>query len=139
MRKLQIYNALKEELVSEINATFSSLQKTTKQIGDIQTQICAMNEQESAVIAQANPEMVHYTRQMEQRAEDRLLIYQFYMAKAYEYRLLREYAPKKYGRARFEKWVDQSGKKLTDKNQVEIVLNSSAMIRPVFLYSPGEV
>jgi hypothetical protein len=73
----------------------STLQKlTTASTGITQTGLAliATSENLSSSVEKLDQRAFMYIKEMEQRARDRLLKYQYYVAKAFEYRMLRPYA-----------------------------------------------
>ncbi len=92
----QIKDLLKDkyEFMQELAAVMQRVADLSNTITQDIIAIDAMNRDISAGIAVLDPKATMYLEKMERRAYDRLLKYHYYMAKAYEYRLLKPYTGK---------------------------------------------
>jgi hypothetical protein len=81
----------KQALAEGLSGTLASIASGTSTIQQDITALSSMNRNLDATASQFDHAMLVYVRAMEQRARERLLRYQYYMAKAYEYRMLKPY------------------------------------------------
>lgn len=84
-------NRKKEELIAHLNQVFSDMTTT---VSDISNDILALDALRRDVFtgnSKRDLNAMIYLEKMEQRAKDRLLLYDYYLRKAYEYRLLKPY------------------------------------------------
>jgi len=88
-----------QTLMNEKQVFAEKLATTLQQLTDAATgvtqtslAIVSIHEAMSATVDKIDERAMSYVKEMEHRAKDRLLKYQYYMAKAFEYRMLRPYS-----------------------------------------------
>ncbi|MBI5091880.1 MAG: hypothetical protein HZB26_05470 [Candidatus Hydrogenedentes bacterium] len=81
----------KELLAERITDTLQTLTSAAAQVDQTMLGVVALNENIAENSERINERAFMYIKEMERRAKDRLLKYQYYMAKAFEYRMLRAY------------------------------------------------
>ena len=84
-------NKKKEQVVNHLNQVFTDMTTT---ISDLNNDVLALDAfRYDAFTGNSKRDLnaMLYLEEMEQRAKDRLLLYDYYLRKAYEYRLLRPY------------------------------------------------
>lgn len=91
VQKIEDLLIAKKKFIQELASVMQSVSALSNTIVQNILAIDAMNRQISAGIAVLDPKATMYLDNMERRAYDRLLKYHYYMAKAYEYRLLQPY------------------------------------------------
>lgn len=84
-------NIKKEELVNHMNQVFSDMTTATSEISDNVLALDAFRYDAFTGNSKRDLNAMIYLEKMEQRAKDRLLLYDYYLRKAYEYRLLKPY------------------------------------------------
>ncbi|MBR6276647.1 MAG: hypothetical protein IKR31_06940, partial [Prevotella sp.] len=81
----------KEELVNHMNQVFSDMTTTMSDISNTVLALDAFRNDAFAGNSKRDLNAMIYLEKMEQRAKERLLLYDYYLRKAYEYRLLKPY------------------------------------------------
>jgi chromosome segregation ATPase len=81
----------RELLSKRITDTLQSLMSAETALTQNMLAVTALNDNLAENAARIDERAFAYIKEMERRAKDRLLKYQYYMAKAYEYRMLRPY------------------------------------------------
>lgn len=84
-------NVKKEELVAHMNQVFSDMTTTVSDISNDALALDALRRDAFTGNSKRDLNAMIYMEKMEQRAKDRLLLYDYYLRKAYEYRLLKPY------------------------------------------------
>ena len=83
--------AQKTALAQAMQQTMQTISTGTSAIGTDLSSIASVEQNVNTTATQIDHGMVVYVQDMERRAKERLLRYQYYMAKAYEYRMLQPY------------------------------------------------
>lgn len=83
--------ATRRDLVDELTGVMRDVAYLPNLIAQYLLELDAMNQEIEHVTAALDKRTLAYLREMDQRANDRLLQYHYYLAKAYEYRLLKPY------------------------------------------------
>lgn len=81
----------KEELVNHMNQVFSDMATTVSDLSNEALALDAFRYDAFTGNSKRDLNAMIYLEKMEQRAKDRLLLYDYYLRKAYEYRLLKPY------------------------------------------------
>ncbi len=84
-------NAQKTAFARSISLALDSMCSSTAQISSCLASMDAMGDQLNRSVASLDFGTLLYVKEMERRARDRLLRYQYYLARSYEYRLLQPY------------------------------------------------
>lgn len=84
----------KQRFADRLAATLQQLTDASTGITQVSLGIIAINEAKSAAVDKIDERAMSYVDEMERRAKMRLLKYQYYMAKAFEYRMLKPYSGK---------------------------------------------
>lgn len=84
-------NKRKEELVNHLNQVFSNITTTVSDLSNEALALDAFRRDAFTGNSKRDLNAMLYLEKMEQRAKDRLLLYDYYLRKAYEYRLLKPY------------------------------------------------
>jgi hypothetical protein len=90
-KELQQLNARKQQLAERIAATLDKLTKFASAVHENVLAIAQLDRDLSGALDALDHRSVLYVTDMARRTTDRLLSYQYLMAKAYQYRLLRPY------------------------------------------------
>jgi hypothetical protein len=91
MQQVSELTGQKEAFAQALEQMLQSISTLTNQIGQNLLTIGAMYRQLDPAVAQVDHSTLQYVREMGREARERLLRYQYYMAKSYEYRMLRPY------------------------------------------------
>jgi hypothetical protein len=91
IQRLRDINAKKKALVDTLNQSLQTISSQTSAIDQNLLAIGSLNQNLASTTGQFDHRLAVYVRDMEQRAKERLLRYQYFMAKAYEYRMLKSY------------------------------------------------
>jgi hypothetical protein len=83
--------AQKTALAQALQQTMQTISTGTSTIGNDLSSIASVEQSVNTTATQIDHGMVVYVKEMERGAKERLLRYQYYMAKAYEYRMLQPY------------------------------------------------
>ena len=81
----------KEVFAQDVANTMQSISSNSTTIEKDLASVASMSQNVNSTVAQFDHGMLGYVVDMERRARERLLRYQYYMAKAYEYRMLMPY------------------------------------------------
>ncbi len=90
--QVEALEADKAKLARDIATTLQQLATASDRIVNNVATIDAFNDELNSTVASLNPKTALYLDEIERRANETLLKYHYYVAKAYEYRLLRPYA-----------------------------------------------
>ena len=91
MEDVNELNTRKTELVNHINEVFTSMTSTISELNSDVLALDAFRRNAFTGNSKRDLNAMLYLDKMEQRAKDRLLLYDYYLRKAYEYRLLKAY------------------------------------------------
>ncbi len=89
--EIKALNQRKAEFAAELFSTIQKINFFASAITKNMLAIDAMNEVINDTTAALNPRVIGYLNDMAQRARHRLQLYQYYMVRAYEYRLLKPF------------------------------------------------
>lgn len=84
-------NLKKEELVAHVNQVFSDITSTVSDLSNDALALDAFRRDVFIGNSKRDLNAMLYLEKMEQRSKNRLLLYDYYMRKAYEYRMLKPY------------------------------------------------
>ena len=112
-------NAKKVELLDHLNQVFGNMTTTLSYIGSDALALDAFRRDVFTGNSKRDLNAMLYLAKMEQRAKSRLLLYDYYLRKAYEYRLLKPYEGEDYNLvSMFERFqsIVQAGDSVIDVN-----------------------
>lgn len=105
--ELDELNVKKTELINHMNEVFSNMTKTLSELSSDVLALDAFKREAFVGNSKRDLNAMLYLEKMKQRAKDRLLLYDYYLRKAYEYRLLQAYEEEEFNLGsmfdRFEK------------------------------------
>lgn len=91
-RDIQALMNEKQVFAEKLAATLQQLTEASTGVTQTSLAIIAVNEAMSSTVEKIDERAMSYITEMERRAKDRLMKYQYYMAKAFEYRMLKAYS-----------------------------------------------
>lgn len=91
MNEMNELNEKKTELLNHLNQVFSDMTTTMSELNNDALALDAFRRDVYKGNSKRDLNAMLYLDKMEQRAKDRLLLYDYYLRKAYEYRLLKAY------------------------------------------------
>jgi hypothetical protein len=91
IEKIRDLNARKESFSQRLAQATQDIATLSERITSNLAAVNTINGQLDDFTIKFDPKTVFYMNELERRSKDRLLKYQYYMAKAYEYRMLRRY------------------------------------------------
>lgn len=86
----------KEELMNHLNQVFSNMTNTVSELSSDVLALDAFRRDAFIDNSKRDLNAMLYLQKMEQRAKNRLLLYDYYLRKAYEYRLLKPYEDEEF-------------------------------------------
>ena len=114
-------NTKKMELLNHINEVFSNITNTMSELSNDALALDAFRRDAFTGNSKRDLNAMLYLAKMEQRAKSRLLLYDYYLRKAYEYRLLKPYEGEYNLVSMFERFqtIAQAGDSVIDRNAYE--------------------
>ena len=91
-RQIQTLMSEKQVFAEKLAATLQQLTSASTGVTQTSLAIIAVNEAMGNTVDKIDERAMSYISEMERRAKDRLMKYQYYMAKAFEYRMLKPYS-----------------------------------------------
>ena len=89
--EIDVLNVKKTELINHMNEVFSNMTNTMSELGSDILALDALKRDVFVGNSKRDLNAMLYIEKLEQRAKNRLLKYDYYLRKAYEYRLLKPY------------------------------------------------
>lgn len=89
--EIEKLNAKKEAFAQNLADAVQTIAKSLQRIAEDYAAADAFNAQKIQISGGLRHDVLDYVKQLERQAKERLLRYQYYMAKAYEYELLQPY------------------------------------------------
>lgn len=117
--EIDVLNDRKEKLLNHMNDVFGNMTTTVSEINSDALALDAFRRDVFIGNSKRDLNAMLYLAKMEQRAKSRLLLYDYYMRKAYEYRLLKPYEGEDYNLVgMFERFqsIAQAGDSVIDTN-----------------------